>query len=90
MNALAPPDFSTPHIELLCYQGDVDHKLAPPGTNDLAATQIVLRVGNEVILEKLCAQSPDAILSDPVRFENGALRAMLRDPDGHLLCLEAS
>ena len=90
VNALAPPDFSTPHIELLCYQGDVDHKLAPPGTNDLAATQIVLRVGNEVILEKLCAQSPDAILSDPVRFENGALRAMLRDPDGHLLCLEAS
>ena len=85
---LAPPDCSTPHIELLCYQ-DVDHKLALLGTNDIAATHIVLAVDDGVILEELCAQNSDAVLSGPVRFNHGVLRAMLRDPDGHLLCLEA-
>jgi hypothetical protein len=40
-------------------------------------------------LATLCAENPDAVLSGPVRFEHGARRAMLRDPDGHLLCLEA-
>jgi hypothetical protein len=86
---MAPPGFSTPHMELLRYQGDVDHKLALLGTNDIAATHLVLAVGNEVILGEVCAQNPDAILSGPVRFNHGALRAMLRDPAGHLLCLEA-
>jgi catechol 2,3-dioxygenase-like lactoylglutathione lyase family enzyme len=85
---LAPPDCSTPHIELLCYQ-DVEHKLALLGTNDIAATHIVLAVEDGVILEELCAQNSDAVLSGPVRFNHGVLRAMLRDPDGHLLCLEA-
>ena len=89
VTALAPPDYSTPHIELLCYQGDVERKLALLGTNDIAATHIVLAVDDGVILEELCAQNSDAVLSGPVRFNHGVLRAMLRDPDGHLLCLEA-
>jgi catechol 2,3-dioxygenase-like lactoylglutathione lyase family enzyme len=89
VTALAPPEFSTPHVELLCYRGGFDRESALPGTNDEAATRLVLTVGNEVILAELCAQNPDAILSGPVRFEHGALRAILRDPDGHLLCLEA-
>ena len=42
VTALAPPRFSTPHIELLCYRGDFDQELAPPGTNDIAATRLVL------------------------------------------------
>jgi catechol 2,3-dioxygenase-like lactoylglutathione lyase family enzyme len=89
VTALAPPRFSTPHIELLRYQGDVEHKSALLGTNDIAATHIVLAVEDGVILEELCAQNSDVILSGPVRFNHGVLRAMLRDPDGHLLCLEA-
>jgi catechol 2,3-dioxygenase-like lactoylglutathione lyase family enzyme len=89
VTALAPPGFSTPHIELLCYQGGIDGVAALPGTNDVAATQLVLAAENDEILEALCAQNPDALPSGPVRFEHGALRAMLRDPDGHLLCLEA-
>jgi catechol 2,3-dioxygenase-like lactoylglutathione lyase family enzyme len=89
VTGMAPPRFSTPHIELLCYQGDVEHKLAVLGTNDIAATHIVLAVEDRVILEEFCAQNSDIILSGPVRFNHGVLRAMLRDPDGHLLCLEA-
>jgi catechol 2,3-dioxygenase-like lactoylglutathione lyase family enzyme len=90
VTALAPPEFSTPHVELLCYRGGFDRESALPGTNDVAATRLVLTVGNEVKLAQLCAQNPDAILSGPVRFEHGALRAILRDPDGHLLRLETS
>jgi catechol 2,3-dioxygenase-like lactoylglutathione lyase family enzyme len=87
---LALPRFSTPHIELLCYRGGLDRESALPGANDVAATRLVLAVGNDEALEGCCAQNPHALLSGPVRFEHGALRAMLRDPDGHLLCLEAS
>jgi catechol 2,3-dioxygenase-like lactoylglutathione lyase family enzyme len=89
VTALAPPGFSTPHIELLCYRSDSDQESALLGTNDVAATRLVLAVRDDEI-DALCAQNTDALLSGPVRFEQRALRAMLRDPDGHLLCLEAS
>ena len=90
VTALALSRLSTPHIELLCYRGGLDRESALPGTNDVAATRLVLAVGNDEMLEECCAQNPDALVLGPVRFEHGALRAMLRDPDGHLLCLEAS
>jgi hypothetical protein len=90
VTALAPQRFSTPHVELLCYRGDVDRESACPETNDVVATWLVLTVGNNQILETLCAESHDAVLSGPVQFKRGARRAMLRDPDGHLLCLEVS
>lgn len=89
VTALAPPICSTPHVELLCYRGRRAREWAPPNTNDAAATRLVLAVDDYEILQALCTQCSDALLSGPVRFENGALRAMLRDPDGHLLCLEA-
>ncbi|MGB6444776.1 MAG: VOC family protein [Xanthobacteraceae bacterium] len=90
VTALAPPTFSTPHVELLCYRGGFDGETALPDTNDIAATSLVMKVENEVALKGLCAQSPSTLLSGPVRFERGALRAILRDPDGHLLTFEAS
>ena len=90
VTALAPPRFPTPHVELLCYRDRLDPKSALPGTNDIAATRLVLAVRNDETLATLCAENPDAVLSGPVRFEHGARRAMLRDPDGHLLCLEAA
>jgi catechol 2,3-dioxygenase-like lactoylglutathione lyase family enzyme len=90
VTALAPPRFSTPHVELLCYRVGCGRDSAPPATNDIAATRLVLAAANNEMLQAFCAQNPDRILSGPVRFENGASRAMLRDPNGHLLCLEAS
>jgi catechol 2,3-dioxygenase-like lactoylglutathione lyase family enzyme len=81
-------EITTPHVELLCYRGEFDKESALPATNDIAATCLVMKVANETALEGLCAENPDNILSDPVRFEHGRLRAMLRDPDGHLLCFE--
>jgi hypothetical protein len=90
VTALAPPRFSTPHIELLCYRGGFDREPEPSSTNDLAATRLILAVENAGILKALCAQNREALVSGPVQFNDGALRAMLRDPDGHLLCLEVS
>ena len=88
VTALAPPQFSTPHIELLCYRGRFDQEIALPAVNDVAATQLVLSVERSKMLDALCAQSDDVVLSGPVRIEHGALRTIVRDPDGHLLCLE--
>jgi catechol 2,3-dioxygenase-like lactoylglutathione lyase family enzyme len=90
VTALAPPRFLTPHVELLCYRDHLDRRSALPGTNDIASTRLVLAVRDEETLETLCAQNPDAVLSGPVRFEQGARRALWRDPDGHLLCLESA
>ena len=89
VTALAPPRSATPHVELLCYRDQAGRESGPPATNDVAATRLVLQVRTDEMLESLCAQNPDAVLSGPVRFEDGARRALLRDPDGHLLCLEA-
>ena len=82
------PEITTPHVELLCYRGEFDRESALPATNDIAATRLVMKVASEAALEGLCAENPGNVLSDPVRFEHGSLRAMLRDPDGHLLCFE--
>ena len=89
VTALAPHQFATPHVELLCYRDRTDQTVVLPAANDVAATRLVMAVPNGKTLETLCTQNIDAILSGPVRFEHGARRALLRDPDGHLLCLEA-
>jgi len=87
VTTLALPRSSVPHIELLCYRSDSEREPAVLGTNDVAATRLVLAVRNDE-MDELCAQNMETLLSGPVRFEQGARRAMLRDPDGHLLCLE--
>jgi catechol 2,3-dioxygenase-like lactoylglutathione lyase family enzyme len=89
VTGMAPP-ITTPHVELLCYRGGCDGESSLPAANDIAATRLVMEVESEAMLEKLCAQNPGNILSEPVKFEDGRLRAMLRDPDGHLLCFETS
>jgi catechol 2,3-dioxygenase-like lactoylglutathione lyase family enzyme len=89
VTSMAPPQFSSPHVELLRYRESVDRSSVLPRTNDIATTELILSVSNYEILDALCTQNPDAVLSGPVRFEHGVRRAMLRDPDGHLLCLEA-
>lgn len=95
VTALAPPRSSTPHIELLCYR-DSHYRNVParpsprPDTNDIAATRLVLTAANGEIIDALCDEHRGAVISGPVPFDSGTRRAMLRDPDGHLLCLEAA
>ena len=89
VTALAPPK-PTPHVELLCYRETSNRHAAPPGINDAAATQLVFTLESASALEELGAQNPDAMYSGPIVFEDGVARAMMRDPDGHLLCLEAA
>jgi catechol 2,3-dioxygenase-like lactoylglutathione lyase family enzyme len=88
VTALAPPE-PTPHVELLCYRGPSNRHIAPPDINTVAATQLVLTVESTSALNTLCAQNADALYSGPIAFEDGVARAIIRDPDGHLLCLEA-
>jgi len=88
VTALAPPE-ATPHVELLCYRGTYHRDARLPGVNGTAATQLILVVESTGALDTLCAQNADALYSGPIAFEDGVARAMMRDPDGHLLSLEA-
>jgi catechol 2,3-dioxygenase-like lactoylglutathione lyase family enzyme len=87
VTALAPME-ATPHVELLCYRGIFARDTPFPDINDVAATQLVLSVEDPNALDALRAENMDAVFTGPV-LETDAVRAMLRDPDGHLLCLEA-
>ncbi|MGO8955421.1 MAG: VOC family protein [Rhodomicrobium sp.] len=88
VTALEPAE-PVPHVELLCYRGFANRESNVPAINDAAATQLVFSVENARALDALCAQNSGALFSGPVPFEEGTARAMMRDPDGHLLCLEA-
>jgi catechol 2,3-dioxygenase-like lactoylglutathione lyase family enzyme len=83
------PDQLTPHVELLCYRGDFDRRVQSQAAGDATATQLVFSVESRATLDALCARNLEAVLSDPVRFEGNVCRALLQDPDGHLICLEA-
>jgi catechol 2,3-dioxygenase-like lactoylglutathione lyase family enzyme len=88
VTALAPPE-ATPHVELLCYQETLRRYARLPSINGAAATQLVLAVESARVLHNLCAQNPAALYSGPIEFADNMTRAMMRDPDGHLLCLKA-
>jgi catechol 2,3-dioxygenase-like lactoylglutathione lyase family enzyme len=79
-----------PHLELLCYREVSVHGPKGSAINDAAATQLVLAASSIGALHALYAQNADAFVSRPVPFEDGVARAILRDPDGHLLRLEAA
>jgi catechol 2,3-dioxygenase-like lactoylglutathione lyase family enzyme len=89
VTALALPMKSTaPHVELLCYRGNFDRGELLTNRNDVAATQLVFEVERDPI-DVIVARNPDTTVSRPITSESGGVRALLRDPDGHLLCLEA-
>jgi catechol 2,3-dioxygenase-like lactoylglutathione lyase family enzyme len=87
VTALTPAQ-TTPHIELLCYRGDFDRRVQAQAANDATATRLVLTVESRATLEALCAHASSALLSGPELREDYLYRALLRDPDGHLICLE--
>ncbi len=89
VTALASPTHSTPHVELLCYRGNFDRRGPPTDVGDVAATQLVFEVKGGDALEALVASNREAVVSGPIE-QSGCLNALLRDPDGHLLCLQTS
>jgi catechol 2,3-dioxygenase-like lactoylglutathione lyase family enzyme len=88
VTALMPAQ-TTPHVELLCYQGNFDRRVPPQATNDATATRLVLTVESHATLEAICARASSALLSGPALRED-LYRALLHDPDGHLIWLEAA
>ena len=88
VTALKPAQ-PTPHVELLCYRGHFVRRTTPHDPNDIAATRLVLSIESRAALDALCTCHPDALISGSVLRESDICRAMLKDPDGHLICLEA-
>jgi len=88
VTALAPPLHKTPHVELLCYRGDFARREVMADPADAAATQLVFSTTSEAFAA--VAESNRGSVSSTVLASQGVLRALLRDPDGHLLCLESS
>ncbi len=88
VTALAPA-CSVPHVELLCYRGTFDRNRPPTGAADAAATQLVFDVpGDE--FAPLIERMRKAVVRGPIASTTGLSRALLRDPDGHWLCLESA
>jgi catechol 2,3-dioxygenase-like lactoylglutathione lyase family enzyme len=87
VTALAPLMQVVPHIELLCYRGNFNRRNLVSNRNDVAATQLVFEVESDA-LDEIIAVNRDATISRSITSESGPSRALLRDPDGHLLCLE--
>ena len=88
VTALAPPMQAVPHVELLCYRGNFDRRELLTNRNDVAATQLVFEVKRDA-LDAIVALNRDTTISSSTTSESGGLRALLRDPDGHLLCIES-
>jgi catechol 2,3-dioxygenase-like lactoylglutathione lyase family enzyme len=87
VTALAPPMQPVPHVELLCYRGNFDRRELLTNRNDVVATQLVFEAERDA-LDAIVALNRDATISSSTTSESGGLRALLRDPDGHLLCLD--
>ena len=88
VTALTPVQ-TTPHVELLCYRGEFDRRVPAQTLNDITATRLVLTVESRAALEAICVSASSALLSGPELHKEGLYRAMLHDPDGHLIRLEA-
>ena len=85
VRALIPPGSPSPHIELLRYRGD--YRRGPTASlADVAATRLMLTTSNAQELEGIRANSPGPL----AELRSWPLQTlMLRDPDGHLLGIEA-
>jgi catechol 2,3-dioxygenase-like lactoylglutathione lyase family enzyme len=89
VTALSPPIQAVPHVELLCYRGNFDRRELLTNRKDVAATQLVFEAERDA-LDAIIARNHDTMVSSAIASESGGLRALLRDPDGHLLCVESS
>jgi catechol 2,3-dioxygenase-like lactoylglutathione lyase family enzyme len=89
VTALAIPMQAVPHVELLCYRGKSDRRELSTNGNDVVATQLVFQVEGDG-LDAIVAPSHDTTICRLSSVEGARLRALLRDPDGHLLCIESA
>lgn len=87
VTALAPSTQAVPHVELLCYRGNFDRRQHLTNKNDVAATQLVFEVKRDA-LDAIVARNRDTTISSSTAAESEGLSILLRDPDGHLLCIE--
>jgi len=71
-----------PHVELLCY-GQRKRDDRPAEINDVAATQLVFSVADPSSLATAARNAAHVIFTN-------ARHTVLRDPDGHLIRLEAA
>ena len=88
VTTLASPMQAVPHVELLCYRGNFNRRELSTNRNDVVATQLVFEVERDG-LDAIVAPSHDTTISSSITMESAGLRALLRDPDGHLLCIES-
>jgi catechol 2,3-dioxygenase-like lactoylglutathione lyase family enzyme len=89
VTALVPPMQDVPHVELLCYRGNFDRRERLPNRNDVAATQLAFEVDRDA-LDAIVALNRDITVSSSTTSESGEIQAvLLRDPDGHLLCIKS-
>jgi len=86
---LALPDQSRPHVELLCYDGVSRRTSGPGAPGDVASTRLVFTVETVPDLQSLCDRHAAALVSPPKNVHGQTVRAMMRDPDGHLIVLES-
>jgi catechol 2,3-dioxygenase-like lactoylglutathione lyase family enzyme len=88
VTTLASPMQAVPHVELLCYRGNFDRRELSTNRNDVVATQLVFEVERDG-LDAIVAPSHDTTISSSTTVESAGLRALLQDPDGHLLCIDS-
>src|SRR5262249_54617057 len=88
VTTLASPMQAVPHVELLCYRGNFNRREFSTNRNDVVATQLVFEVERDG-LGAIVAPNHDSTISSSTIVESAGLRASLRDPDGHLLCIES-
>jgi catechol 2,3-dioxygenase-like lactoylglutathione lyase family enzyme len=87
VTALTPVQ-ATPHVELLCYRGEFDRHIQVQARNDITATRLVLTIESRAALDAICASASSARVSGP-ELQEDTYHALLHDPDGHLIWLEA-
>src|SRR5262249_47088495 len=88
VTTLSSPMQAVPHVELLCYRGNFNRRELSTNRNDVIATQLVFEVERNR-LDTIVSPSHDKTISSSTIVESAGLRALLRDPDGHLLCIES-
>ncbi|HJT05994.1 MAG TPA: VOC family protein [Stellaceae bacterium] len=88
VTALGRPGAPPPHLELLCYRTPAPRRAAALRANDVAATRLVLEVDDlPTLVRRLEPAVADFISPGIVPDGRGRRAALLRDPDGHALCL---
>ncbi len=75
---------ATPHVELLCYRGNYDRSVAWAQPDDIAATRLVCTAQTSESIAAICQRFPEHV----IKQEDAT--ALIRDPDGHLIEIEAT